>query len=74
MTAGLRLFTIYASPLDYPGKYVVREWYSLRCLIPAAEPLAVADTLAEARAAVPAGLYCMPRVKGDELQIVETWL
>lgn len=78
MPTGLPMYTIYESPLDFPGKFVVR-----RHLVdadgsrPDAEPLCVADSLDSARALLLAnvpGLACLGRHVEDEPQIVETWV
>lgn len=76
---GLSIWTIYASPTDYPGLYVVRCWRILgggRGLEKDAAPLYVGGSLEEARAALPRerGLYCMGRRALDEPQIVESWI
>jgi hypothetical protein len=67
----LEMFTIYCNPRDYPGKYVVRR--HVTGIGPDPEPLAVVDTLDEARDAVPPYLACMNRQPDDQPQIVETW-
>lgn len=75
--ATLTNFTIYSSPADYPGKYVVRRWRVVRGSpepVPDPQPLAVVDTLEEARRAVPAHLTCIPRWPGDVPCVVEVWL
>jgi hypothetical protein len=59
--------------LEHPGLYVLRrQWANNREIVidlaamtdPEIEPL---------RAAVPAGLVCMPRQEGDDFTIVESW-
>jgi hypothetical protein len=72
----LRMFVITANPSDFPGKFVVRENVIARgssepILDPA--PLAVVDTITEARAAVPPDRICMPRSPKDPPVVVETW-
>lgn len=73
----LHMWTIYERPLDAPDSYVVRRfevggkaggWRATdeAYRAPAIEPLRL---MLEAR-----GLTCMPRLDGDEPQIVETWL
>lgn len=64
------IFCIYDHPTDYPDHFVVRLWDG-------EEPthtIVLADTLAEARAAIPQGLACIKRTKGDDPKIVETWI
>ena len=72
----LTMFTIYLSPMDYPGQFVVRE-FAIRAgqqPAPAAEPLCVVDTLEEARASIPRGMYPLGRDPGDHESVVETWV
>jgi len=70
----LTIWTIYQSPLDHPGKFVVRA-YDVTAAGSVPRPdSCVCDTLAEARAAVPCGLYWMNRNPVDDPTIVETWL
>lgn len=71
------MFVVYRSPRDYPGKYVVREWRtspSKIALFAAVEPLAVTDTLEDARAAVPSGTVRINRDELDDPVIEETWI
>jgi hypothetical protein len=71
----LRMFTVYRNPADYPGKYVLRGASIVpNAVINDPEPTAVADTLAEVRAAVPWGLVPMHRAIDDLPIIVETWI
>lgn len=75
----LVMYTVYASPLDYPGKWVVRKWVFVdhdRLLV-SAEPLAVVDSLEAARAAIAEKMPCGYRINrhdDDEPQIWETWV
>lgn len=72
----LEIFTIYVNPKDYPGKFVVRRWSIVRGNpkpVPDAQPWAVTDSLAAARAALPPALYRLERQPGDQPQILETW-
>ncbi len=70
----LTIWTIYQSPADHPGKYVVRAYDATAQGTRARPDAAVCDTLAQARAAVPCGLYWMNRNPVDDPTIVETWL
>ena len=73
----MRQYVIYRFPRDYPGKYVVRAWSIVRGKqepVPDEKPVAVVDTLEEARRAVPAGLFNLGRYDQDEHQIVEVWV
>ncbi len=71
------MYAIYERPLDYPHSFVVRRWWvndGQSEPVAEGEPLAVVETLHEAREEVPKGLIRMARDKGDPLSIVETWL
>lgn len=74
----MKIATIYSEQSDYPGKFVVRVMRILpRRTLRYARPLAVVDTLAEARAAV--GLRfpwmtCIGREENDHHTIVESHL
>lgn len=71
----LSIYTIYESPSEYPGKWVVREWKaSVGGLAAVRKPLAVADTLGEARRALPLGLVQLGRSIDDDPCIREVWL
>jgi hypothetical protein len=70
----LTIWTIYQSHPDHPGKFVVRAYdVTSSGSVPRTETF-VHDTLAEARAVVPCGLYWMNRNPVDDPTIVETWL
>lgn len=71
MPAGLPMWTIYDHPSDYPRHYVVRATIVGRSV--PSERVQLADTLEEARALVPDGLFCLARSPGDDPVIVETW-
>jgi hypothetical protein len=69
----LPMFTVYDSPLDHPGKFVVRLFRT----IPVAQPTHFAevfDTLEQARQFIPPGLVCLTRAPQDDAKIVEVWL
>jgi hypothetical protein len=71
----LRTYTIYVDPLDAPGVYVVRGFtITSGESIPDPDPTAVVDSLDEARAALPPGLYSLGREPSDHPSIVETWI
>jgi hypothetical protein len=72
--ARITIWTIYQSPEDHPGKYVVRAYDATAQGTRARPDAGVYDTLAQARAAVPCGLYWMNRNPVDDPTIVETWL
>ena len=69
------VWTVYAHPADYPGRYVVRRF---ACgafgVLPDRHPWAVTETLTEARLSLPEGLTAFPRAEDDEPSIVESWL
>lgn len=66
----LPIICIYEHPEDYPTKYVARLW-NLERPTPLA---AVADTLEEIRATIPAGMVSITRSETDDPCIVETWI
>jgi hypothetical protein len=75
VTDALTVWVIYFSPLDYPGKYVLRGQDVLRgqsAPVPH-EHCTVRDSLDECRAAV-CHLYRLERHPGDPPVIVETWI
>lgn len=71
----LTQYTIYERPKDYPDGFVVREWHIVRGRDTpvAGAVVATVDTLGDARAAVPDGLYRIGRQPGDDPVIVEVW-
>jgi hypothetical protein len=75
MSDVLSSFTVYQSPRDCPGKFVVRRWVIRGGPAPVpTNDVVVCDTLDEAREFVPPGLICFPRSEGDDPTIVETWM
>ena len=68
---GLSIWVIYDNPTDFPGKFVVRKWIGEAA---DKEPLIVADTLEEARKALPKHIVRLMPSEGDDPKIVETWL
>jgi hypothetical protein len=72
----LTTWTIYRNPSDFPGKWVVRM-SEIVPGTPAPMPrpeCAVCETLDQARAAVPPGLFCLPRFPADDPVIYEVWI
>lgn len=73
----LVIWTVYESPLDYPGRYVARpsvfgavigaEWSPLVCHLEGC-------TLSEVRDQLPGGLFCIERAPLDDAVIVEVWV
>lgn len=75
--ATLPMWVVYESPKDFPGKFVTRRWLVLPgCEKPQPDrdPVAVCDTLEEARAAVRPGSVRLERHDLDDACIVEVWL
>lgn len=69
------MFVIYDHPSDYPESFLVRRWLvGEEQALAEITPTAVVGSLEEARAAVPAGLTCLPRQPADDPKIVEVWL
>lgn len=70
----LVMWTITYNTADFPGRYVVRGHdIGAGASRPHAMPLAVCDTLEQARAEVPPGLLCTARDPSDDPVIVESW-
>lgn len=70
----LPMWVVYANPSDFPGKFVVRrQLVYAGQVVPDHKPRFVGDSLEEARASIPPGLYRQNRHPEDESQIVETW-
>jgi len=67
----LPMFVVCENPADFPGKFTVRV-HEARTGAPTSLVL-VADTLAAARYAIPAGRVCLARSPDDDRVIVETW-
>lgn len=75
MNEPLAMWTIFCSPRDYPGKYVLRRFdIGPGQVKPALVPSAVGDTLEEVRKALPIWLVCFPRGEQDVPTIVESWM
>jgi len=74
----LSIFTVYENPRDYPGRIVVRRFdVSAGGAVADPEPLAIVDTLDEARAAIKRvhpGAAWVQRNPSDDDPIVECWL
>lgn len=72
----LVIWTIYASPSDYPSvPFVVRGHHvSAEGVKADTGALGFADTLEQARAYLPPGLACVGRDPSDDDVIVESWL
>lgn len=66
-------YVIYQRPKDHPEGYVVRRWRIGEQGLEAESFAWRVDTLEQARAVVPAGLYCLGRMPGDDPVILEVW-
>lgn len=67
----MRTFTIYWSPEDAPGQYVMREFHNTTPL----PNKATSPDINLFRAALAhQGLSCFPRMPDDASSVVETWL
>jgi hypothetical protein len=67
----LIIWTIYESPSDYPGQFVVRPT-SVRHESPFLNHM-LAHDLEAARRLIPPGTVCFERSETDDPVIVETW-
>lgn len=74
----LRMWTLYESPLDFPGMWVLREWAVTGNPDGEPRPLSgifVSPTPGPLRARMEAmGLFRLARHPSDEPQIVESWI
>lgn len=72
----LHTWTVYSSPRDYPGRYVIRR-FSIRSgsdPIPDENVWATAGDLELVRCCLPSGLFRIDRSEADDPTIVETWI
>lgn len=77
MNEPLRMWTLYAHPLDYPQGYVAREWVVLDGREQASHTAFYSETLDEMSAFFDEHyphLIFMLRSPDDEPQIVGTWI
>jgi hypothetical protein len=70
------MFTVYKSPRDYPGSFVVRRWRVRKGQVEAEKELwcPPVPTLALARKTMPAGYAVLARHPSDDPTIAETWI
>lgn len=69
-TKSFPTFTVFKSPHDFPGKFVVR-------LFDGTKPtrlITISDTLDDARKTIPTNYLCIARSESDATAIVETWI
>lgn len=71
---GLSIWTIYNKPKDFPNTVVARLWNVSSAGKFATNEIRVAPTLEEVRSLLPPGLYKVPREKGDDPCIIESWI
>jgi hypothetical protein len=72
---GVTIWAIYNNPSDYPGKWVVRGYgVGTNGSAHRHEDCIVADSLPQARAALPPGLYNLGRAAFDDPAIHESWI
>lgn len=69
-------YCIYDHPSDYPDYFVMRRWDIISGNL---DPVPhtdyrLAKTLEEIRSWVPKGYHCLPRMRGDDPCIIETWI
>jgi hypothetical protein len=76
--SSIAMWTIYRSPADHPGQYVVRRFMIPKAggePVPDPEPCFIGRSLAAAREAIPLQAdACLQRSPDDERSIIETWL
>lgn len=71
----LSIWTLFDSPLDMPGQFVLRRFEIVPGgSRPTAEFYASTDPNELRQLMIRRGLYCMPRDDRDEPHIVESWL
>jgi hypothetical protein len=69
----VRIFTVYKSPRDYEGQFVVRERDVTAGNVEVGSARTAA-TLEEARALIPKGADRIDRSPDDDPTIVESWM
>lgn len=72
----LTIWTVYHSPSDHPGKWVLRAW-DITSGFPQPVPRSscvVADSLDAVRKALPPFLRRLPRESTDDPVIYESWV
>lgn len=69
----MNMWTIYFSPKDAPGRYVVRRWH-IGVGVATAHEAHISETLEGVRGVVPPGMYRLERHADDDPVIVEVWL
>ena len=70
LNVGMPMVVIYEKPVDYPDKYVARLWD----VKGPTRRIVLADTLIEARKAIPFGMVKFDRFRNDDPCVTETWI
>lgn len=70
----LAIWTVYNSPEDYPGLFVVRKWLVMDGVVTPTTEGGAGPSLEDVRALIPPGLVRCPRQELDDPVIVESWL
>jgi len=71
----LSQWVVYDHPSDYPQHFVVRRWsWSREEGIQPSHDCSLHHTLEDARAAIPDGLFRLPRHAYDDPVILEVWI
>lgn len=73
MSDPVKMWTLYSSPDDYPGLFVVREFLVEDGRPSPGRVLAITKNINIARASIRPDAVCVGRDPGDDLAIVETW-
>lgn len=68
-------YVIYFNPADFPGRFVVREWFIDRDgELLALNLIGTGQTLVEARSLIPQGMINFRRSPDDIPCVLETWM
>ena len=71
----MKQYAVYKSPIDYPGKFVVRGFEIKNGqVIPEDNPSCVSDTLSEARKSIPETFVNLGRAADDDNYLLEVWI
>lgn len=74
MAETISQYAIYDHPRDFPDHFVVREWLIKDGQVTPAEECWLTQTLEDARALIPRGMYNFGRYPQDDPVIVEVWI
>lgn len=68
-------YVVYFNPPDFPGRFVVREWFIERSgELLALNLIGTAASLVEARALIPVGMVNFRRSADDIPAVLEVWM